>query len=127
MVRLDKTSLPPFPLNKVDEMSIKEAGNLETGVNLVAELDCILSMSIISLENNWKKPVLAEDGSLGIYIWDGFQNEHHNMGESTTHIPPPPQKKLEIKKPVNFIKMCQLLICIHVDIHYTSCTFFTFV
>ena len=49
----------------LSEVILGEAVALEVGVNLVAQLDCLLSLAIIGTENNWKKPELVLEGPLG--------------------------------------------------------------
>ena len=64
-VFLDIAELESRILLKLTEAVLREAGTLEAGVSLVAQLDCLLAMATVSLENGWTRPQLAVDGPLG--------------------------------------------------------------
>ena len=50
---------------------LAEVHKVEAGVELISQLDCLLSLALVSAENNWKRPTLAQDGPLGKSMGDG--------------------------------------------------------
>lgn len=67
--------------NDIRKYAAEEAEKLRDLSRKIAEIDCLVSFSISALKNNYKKPVVTDNGALNIKNGRHPVIEYHNKGE----------------------------------------------
>lgn len=67
--------------NDIRKYAAGEAEKLRDLSRKIAEIDCLVSFSISALKNNYKKPVVTDNGALNIKNGRHPVIEYHNKGE----------------------------------------------
>ena len=70
-VKIDITSLETKVINRLSECILTNCGSLETIVTFCAQLDCLLSVSQVVKEQNWRRPSITTAHAQELVILKG--------------------------------------------------------